>query len=1052
LIRITNSPFALKIFTISLFSVILNLFNTSGAITMSQVFWQAKIWGLLHDPALKALHNNTGRGGNSFWRELAVMKDWVEKNWDPEEKNGKAWQQMHLADYLASASDRGAIGAIDQSLNYNEQGLEIRHLLSAEKLSFQLEPEVHQKLLKPKRGEFLQNLESTLLPKFIQESTDVQQVFWWLWRCLPEAACEALGQDPKILLAPAETRLPDSSIWSHTSITAALAGALAGYDLTTAELTNWPKNQPTSHAYLAAFSFTPVQELIKASRKMRDFWAGSWLLHYLSAKVSWALARKYGPDSLIYPSLFQQPLIDYWLLQQWPKFQNWIKEPSDRQILTAGFPNVIIMVLPKAKVRAAMQFAEETLKQEWLAVGHYSFTELTQHRGWMPSLVEEHKTWKGWLSQQWQSYWSAVAIGKDGVELKSGALEESREADFQAWVKLQNEAYNPLPRSQQNRQRNSNDLFKPAEEKFLKHAAKRRLESQGRRFSVNVGSWWSLVFDATRRGLAGVKNARTWSLPTAFSVRSTVSGLGPAVHRSGVDWIAEGDVKKQWKRHAGLFDGSEQLNANEVVKRVLHKTLPHLLQNKITAQSVSYPDLTAGVAGYLKTVHHTQAARTFENACKEMREQLEMYGLENVVKDVEETRWGMPWADCQSWGKQTHSRYLNLGWLLGDFDEFADQSAEDQAFVQQELQAVLDRHYPGNKPGDWYVLAAGDGDGLSEWLQGTKMKNYRDYIPATLHPQCNVQGEFKDDFDKSLNAFLDQQKRMGPSTHAALSRALLDFSNQLVPYLTEQRYAGRLIYSGGDDVLAYTNLWEWDQWLWDVRQCFKGSQDPHQEFDHQGDYWRWQKEGKRPENVSSRPLFTMGRNASISFGIVIAHHSVPLAIALENLWEAEEKAKKHQYQRSCRIRDQKTCYSKKDAVQVRVLYGNGNILEATSKFDVFAQWQKLVDFPQQYPEIEIDRVSSLFEQAAELWQQHPAPQIEAIVSWSIAFCSRRDVFSNHSELQEKFRDDLANFLNALWITAQHDSEQEEMEKKRDQEIQNWLKLAAFVLRKRDIKI
>jgi len=25
----------------------------------------------------------------------------------------------------------------------------------------------------------------------------------------------------------------------------------------------------------------------------------------------------------------------------------------------------------------------------------------------------------------------------------------------------------------------------------------------------------------------------------------------------------------------------------------------------------------------------------------------------------------------------------------------------------------------------------------------------------------------------------------------------------------------------GDDVLAYTNLWEWDNWLWDIRQCFE---------------------------------------------------------------------------------------------------------------------------------------------------------------------------------------------------------------------------------------
>jgi CRISPR-associated protein Cmr2 len=1017
---------------------------------MNQVFWQAKIWGLLHDPALKAFHNNTGRGRNSFWRDLAVMSDWVQNDWDPENRSGKAFQQIHLADYLASASDRGAIGAISQSLNYSEQGLEVYHLLSAEKLNLQLKPDVHQRLLEQKRGEFLNGLEETLLPEFIRTATDAKQVFWWLWRCLPEASCKALANDPQVLLAPAETRLPDSSIWSHTSLTAALAGALAGYDLTTAELQQWPNKQDVSHAYLAAFSFTPVQELIKASRKIRDFWAGSWLLHYLSAKVSWALAFKYGPDSLLYPSLFQQPLIDHWLRDQWPEFEPWVKKPNDRQLLTAGFPNVIIMILPKAKVQAAMRLAEQTLKEEWLAIGHLSFEELTRKdRAWMPGLTEDHKTWKGWLSQQWQSYWSAVAIGKEGEALKNAALEEGRQDEFTPWVDRQNQAYNlrdePEKPDANPEERQASKLFQDAELKFLQQACARRLERQGRKFSVNVGSWWPNVFAATRRGLAGVKNARTWSLPTAFSVRSTVSGLGPAVHSSQTDWIPEGDVKKLWQRHARLFDGSEQLNATEAVKRVLHKTLPKLLQDKIRPQavnypdlSVNYPDLTAGVAGYLKTegkaaIHH------FQLACQEMQDQLNALGLNDVLEDVKDTRWGIPWADDRdhkSWSQSTHSRYLNVGWLLQDFDE-AENLMDDS---RSQLQQVLDRHYPGNKPGDWYVLAAGDGDGLSEWLKGTKLKPYRDYIPKALHPQCDAQGKFKDKFDESLDEFLNLPKRMGPSTHAALSRALLDFSNKLVPYLTEQRYAGRLIYSGGDDVLAYTNLWEWDQWLWDIRQCFRGDQDPAQEFDNQGDYWRWKGEVTRSD-LPARPLFTMGQKATISFGIVIAHHSVPLAIALEQLWDAETGAKAY------RSPTQEPKFPKKNAVQVRVLYGNGNILTSTSPFPVFAHWQNLMAaLSTGHDTNTLENLPSLFESAATLWQQHPAPQ-SAIKVWVKAFSDRRDCFADTTlgrQAKSVFEDQLTAFLENLAQSFDL--------KTFDQEVGNWLKLAAFTLRKRHIKI
>jgi CRISPR-associated protein Cmr2 len=266
---------------------------------------------------------------------------------------------------------------------------------------------------------------------------------------------------------------------------------------------------------------------------------------------------------------------------------------------------------------------------------------------------------------------------------------------------------------------------------------------------------------------------------------------------------------------------------------------------------------------------------------------------------------------------------------------------------------------------------------------------------------------------------------MGPASHNALSRALLDFSNQLVPYLTEVRHAGRLIYGGGDDVLAYTNLWEWDSWLWDIRQCFKGGNDPQGEFAHDGDYWRWQGE-TLPKNLSSRPLFTMGSRASISFGMVLAHHSVPLAIALENLWAAEDGAKDHRSPQG----------QVKDAVQVRVLYGNGNILKATAKFEVFAQWRSLLDFPA------LD--SALFEQAAEVWSQHPVPCAEAIIPWTRAFCSRREVFKGDDTLKVDFQKTLSEFLTMLYETTQTQHQ--------ETEVKNWLKLAAFVLRSRQIKV
>ncbi len=355
------------------------------------------------------------------------MQEWRDNNWDPEKSQGTVLKHIHLADYITSASDRAAIGSLSESVNYapksnQDLGLEIAHLLSGEKYPFKLKESEHQKLNdQSNRADYLNAREQALFSQLIKDVSDdtlkeikevshPQKVFWWLWRCLPVSVCQKFGQDDSLLLMPAETRLPDGSIWSHASLTASLAGALAGYDLTSDEIKRWPSGKASSRPYLATFSFSPVQDFVKSSRKMRDFWAGSWILHYLSAKVSWKLAQLYGPDSLVYPSLFEQPLIDYWLLEQWPDFEKWIKCPRDRQIMTAGFPNVLVIVLPQDRVKAAMQTAKQTLLQEWQDLSRrvFNFLQTGRAQPWMPNLHAKSQTWDGWLDAQWQSYWSAL--------------------------------------------------------------------------------------------------------------------------------------------------------------------------------------------------------------------------------------------------------------------------------------------------------------------------------------------------------------------------------------------------------------------------------------------------------------------------------------------------------------------------------------------------------------------------------------------------------------------------------------------------------------------
>ena len=98
-----------------------------------------------------------------------------------------------------------------------------------------------------------------------------------------------------------------------------------------------------------------------------------------------------------------------------------------------------------------------------------------------------------------------------------------------------------------------------------------------------------------------------------------------------------------------------------------------------------------------------------------------------------------------------------------------------------------------------------------------------------------------------------------------------------------------------------------------------------------------------------------------------------------------------------------------------------------------------------WPDAHFDAALALH--SFQFWAEHPAPIEDAINPWTKAFCSRRDFFTD-DEIRDSFQEKLASFLEDLWMTT----ETEKDGKNLDKEVQNWLKLAAFVIRNREIKI
>lgn len=795
------------------------------------------------------------------------------------------------------------------------------------------------------------------ISQIVQKTDDVEMVFWWFWRFYPEILA---SKKPEALLIPAHRILPDSPLHSYKSTVSALVGAMFSSDR---------DSEKPEHPYLLLFTFSPVQEFIKSSRKFLDFWAGSYLLHYLSAKLCWYIAEKYGPDAVITPSLWSQEIIDAFIVKKYPDMKGEFKHTSNgtdpvslfnqsqsTSLSTAGFPNVITVLVPgKEAAKELGKELNEQLVKEWQAIAHpIRFNIKTKVIEWLtqPNNLksleatdadlrdlqkwqqhgcwEWNKLWDAQINNTWESYWTAVPLGNPDQELVIS--------------KGENDIFNP-------------DWIEATEAiapSHPEHHTPTEAEKQVYR-SLNVGTWWGNVQSRLGKLIQSVKNTRNWSLPVSPGERSSLSGQFSAVHpnllyneqfREG-GGLSAGSMRLFWRLmslvYPGLFNGSEKLNAIELTKRMAwgyggvaeslgvqvnskdeeidHEKLirfPNL--SSIAAARFAYKNRSK-VNGYwdhldkliqpkfLPKQHHRFGSRT-------RRRPFHIYKTDEKINPDN--------RDDQYYnGVMFSSKWLAEDMGLQDKEEIKTlRSLVEQAHKQS--------GFGDGSPSDWWVIVLADGDNMGKYVSGAKLENYDKYIVQDAVDKNNLN-------DEILSKLLKTKKRMGPATHVGLNRALLDFSNRLVPYLTEKRFCGKVIYSGGDDVMAVLPLEDLPEYLLSLRAAWCGAKDPFvispkqsehcPYFESEGGYWI-------PNNIPelpNRPHFTMGSGATMSMGVVIAHKSVPLPTVLENIWSAEkERAKK---------------LPNKDGLCFRVIYGGGNTLEAVMKGKLLESWYELVKSP-----------------------------------------------------------------------------------------------------------
>lgn len=1029
---------------------------------MRPMYFARKLFALLHDPPLKSLLENKGvKGAWEQVNELYKYKDELE-SW---------WQTGEISDHIASASDRFTfrkdIRLDAQQIDATTQ-VEIRHPISGQDQKIEI--------WNTFSDGYAEEIGNRNIWDDIRRETDLEKVFWWFWRFYPESiARDQAIQTTAALNFPADTRIPDCSIHIHNCTVSAVTGAMFPVD--------WQQGQSPERPYLLLFTFSPVQEFIKSSRKFLDFWAGSYLLHYLSVKLCWFIAEEYGPDAVITPSLWGQEIIDALLLQKYPEFATYFREilgsnpindfeaKQSASLSTAGFPNMITALIPGKE--EAQNLGEELanhLKHEWQQIGekvkkaihHEVHSKLTENpeaiwdklwlemglddnskdlykrefdQYWRPECNWEwNKLWDAQLSHAWETYWVALPLGDPDKPPTSERLTQAQQKQItqNKELQLQQTQHEEWIKAQQTLAQNRTELPTQPEAKVYT--------------KINIGTWWGSFQARLGQCLQAIKNTRTWQIPVAPGERSTISGMYSAVHprfsycpqfKEG-GGLPAGSMRLFWLVMAevfpGLFNGSEHLNAIELTKRMAWRYggVAESLGIKLGAEDdenyenfIRFPNLSS-IASARFAHDHPQIIKQYWSTLNEYIK-FDLPAYRDRFGSLTRRPFQISKVD-QVLGNYNGVMFSSK-WLADDLGLQTD--ADIQSLRDSIDKAHKDCGMTSGSPGDWWCLVLADGDSMGRYVSGKNLKPYGDYIPEDVKNQIHSfhqraldnarKSNKQDDIAKwestkqSWQQLLENiPKRMGPATHIGLNRALLDFSNRLVPYLAQERFCGKVIYSGGDDVMAALPLEDLPEFLISLRAAWCGDADPQGEFKAEGGYWHPTQE---LPGIPERALFTMGVGATMSMGIVIAHKSVPLPTVLESIWTAEkDRAKK---------------LPGKDGLCFRVIYGSGNTLEAVMKGTLLSQWWQwlhqgadldlapvLYRLSEELPlrcSVGSDR---LFEKATRLIlsrRERNFSQIEEpLITWLNAW---EDWANQHTQQLGSSPDDLAKILrlSAFWI-------------------------------------
>ena len=704
-------------------------------------------------------------------------------------------------------------------------------------------------------------------------------VDWWKtllawWRFGPEPGVTGTNDDGRLDALwphlPADARFPDQPIWDHLDLTSAFTGAFTA--------------DPDDEAALLALAIGPVQPFIAAARSTSDLWAGSHLLARLSWEAMRVVCEQLGPDALLFPRLRGIPQVDLWLRdecglpREWFRDCDWTRDATDANpLFAAALPNRFVAVVP-ASAAANIPATIESCVRDWLKqLGGAVVDDLLEaarlkrRHGPRDESVHAYRQMGEQLAGFPEVHWAAVPFSL--VRARQGA----------AWQKLDTarlaEAMGPF-------------FGARGDEKsgFLQSAVWGRLQKEmrwrgGHAFHApNTGVLYPALYDLAERVLAAAKAVRPFEQTEHYGWRCSLTGetewlttdpsqLGtPSGRRTGTLWMRVADRKPALARQG------EHLGALPAVKRLW----PSRFAREVGA-AFQGSGQAAAADRFVVSTHTMALAAQIDHWLE--RGGVVSADLRDALARLEPRPSALPRRTAR---RHRKSGSFDVATKLPGLLEIVREGGDEAE--RRRIERVI-RDALGLRGGieTYYALLLMDGDHMGRILSGDE-KHAITYA-RSVHPDVRPGLRHAAQGCPEIGACLEGLRAMSANRHLAISATLNDFALQVVPEVVEGEHLGRVLYAGGDDVLAMLPAADLLSAMGRLRHAYGGG-----DRDDQAGTW--------PDEAQARGLFCRNGFASLdgrlmrmmggataSCGAVIVHYLAPLPAVLRELRGAEHSAK-----------------------------------------------------------------------------------------------------------------------------------------------------------------